>query len=136
VASDKAGTAPRRRLISTGSPFERQAGYSRAVVSGDFCFVSGTTGYDYATMQMPDAIEDQTRNALATIEQTLAEAGFAIEDVVRVQYTLTDADLVGRVFAVVGGTFGEIRPAATMVIAGLIKPEMKVEIEVTAHRPS
>ena len=136
MASDKAGAASRRRLISTGSPFEKMAGYSRAVVSGDFCFVSGTTGYDYATMKMPDSVEDQTRNALATIEQTLAEAGFDMSDVVRVQYTLTDADLVDRVFAVVGGTFGEIRPAATMVIAGLIKPEMKVEIEVTAHRPS
>ena len=127
---------PRRRLFSTGSPFEKQAGYSRAVVSGDFCFVSGTTGYDYATMQMPDAVEDQARNALATIERTLEEAGFAMEDVVRVQYTLTDADLVERVFAVLGETFGEIRPAATMVIAGLIKPEMTIEIEVTAHRPS
>ena len=127
---------PRRRLFSTGSPFEKQAGYSRAVVSGDFCFVSGTTGYDYATMQMPQAVEDQARNALATIERTLEEAGFAIEDVVRVQYTLTDADLVERVFAVLGETFGEIRPAATMVIAGLIKPEMTIEIEVTAHRPS
>ena len=127
---------PRRRLFSTGSPFEKQAGYSRAVVSGDFCFVSGTTGYDYATMQMPEAVEDQARNALATIERTLEEAGFAMEDVVRVQYTLTDADLVERVFAVLGETFGEIRPAATMVIAGLIKPEMTIEIEVTAHRPS
>jgi enamine deaminase RidA (YjgF/YER057c/UK114 family) len=139
VASDKVsgadGAAPRRRLISTGSPFEKQAGYSRAVVSGDFCFVSGTTGYDYRTMQMPDDVEDQTRNALATIEQTLAEAGFDMADVVRVQYTLTDVDLVERVFAVVGETFGEIRPAATMVIAGLIKPEMTIEVEVTAHRP-
>ena len=127
---------PRRRLISTGSPFEKQAGYSRAIVSGDFCFVSGTTGYDYATMQMPEAVEDQTRNALATIERTLKEAGFTMEDVVRVQYTLIDADLVERVFAILGETFGEIRPAATMVIAGLIKPEMTIEIEVTAHRPS
>ena len=133
---DPVSDPPRRRLISTGSPFEKQAGYSRAIVSGDFCFVSGTTGYDYATMQMPDAVEDQARNALATIERTLEEAGFAMEDVVRVQYTLTDADLVERVFAVLGETFGEIRPAATMVIAGLIKPEMTIEIEVTAHRPS
>jgi enamine deaminase RidA (YjgF/YER057c/UK114 family) len=133
---DPVSRPPRRRLISTGSPFEKQAGYSRAVVSGDFCFVSGTTGYDYATMQMPDAVEDQARNALATIERALEEAGFAMEDVVRVQYTLTDAALVERVFAVLGETFGEIRPAATMVIAGLIKPEMTIEIEVTAHRPS
>jgi enamine deaminase RidA (YjgF/YER057c/UK114 family) len=124
-----------RRLISTGSPFEKQAGYSRAVVSGDFCFVSGTTGYDYETMAMPLEVEDQARNALGTIERTLAEAGFGMEDVVRVQYTLADAGLVDRVFAVVGEAFGDIRPAATMVIAGLIKPEMIIEIEVTAHRP-
>lgn len=124
-----------RKLISTGSPFERHAGYSRAIVSGDFCFVSGTTGYDYSTMQMPEAVEDQVSNALATIARALTEAGFSMTDVVRAQYILIDADLVDRVFAVLGETFGEIRPAATMVIAGLIKPEMKVEIQVTAHRP-
>ncbi len=124
-----------RKLISTGSPFERQAGYSRAVVSGDFCFVSGTAGYDYQTMEMPEAIGDQVRNALATIERALAEAGFAMADVVRAQYTVTDENLVDHVFPVLGEAFGDIRPAATMVIAGLIKPEMKVEIEVTAHRP-
>lgn len=130
-----ASDSPPRRLISTGSPFEKAAGYSRAVVSGRFCFVSGTTGYDYRTMEMPPEVEEQTRNALATIAATLAEAGFAMEDVVRVQYTVTDAALVERVFAVLGEAFGEIRPAATMVIAGLIRPEMKIEIEVTAHRP-
>lgn len=124
-----------RKLISTGSPFERHAGYSRAIVSGDFCFVSGTTGYDYSTMQMPEAVEDQVSNALATIARALTEAGFAMTDVVQAQYIVIDADLVDRVFAVLGETFGEIRPAATMVIAGLIKPEMKVEIQVTAHRP-
>ena len=124
-----------RRLISTDSPFEEKAGYSRAVVSGAFCFVSGTTGYDYGTMRMPEAAEDQARNALATIERTLQEAGFAMSDVVRARYTVTDAALVDGIFAVLGETFGEIRPAATMVIAGLIRPEMKVEIEVTAHRP-
>ncbi len=124
-----------RRLISTGSPFERKAGYSRAVVSGSFCFVSGTTGYDYETMEMPEAVEDQARNALATVERTLREAGFAMTDIVRAQYTVTDAVLVDAVFPVLGEAFGEIRPAATMVIAGLIRPEMKVEIEVTAHRP-
>jgi enamine deaminase RidA (YjgF/YER057c/UK114 family) len=131
MASDRQA----RRLISTGSPFEKAAGYSRAVVSGAFCFVSGTTGYDYDTMEMPPEVEEQTRNALATIAATLSEAGFAMEDVVRVQYTVTDAALVDRVFAVLGEAFGEIRPAATMVIAGLIRPEMKIEIEVTAHRP-
>ncbi len=135
MASDRTDDRPRRRLISTGSPFEKAAGYSRAVVSGDFCFVSGTTGYDYRTMEMPPSVDDQARNALATIAAALDEAGFAMEDVVRVQYTVTDAALVERVFAVLGEAFGDIRPAATMVVAGLIRPEMKIEIEVTAHRP-
>jgi enamine deaminase RidA (YjgF/YER057c/UK114 family) len=115
MASDSTKGTPRRRLISTGSPLEQAAGYSRAVVSGDFCFVSGTTGYDYATMTMPPDVEDQARNALATIAAALAEAEFAMEDVVRVQYTVTDVALVERVFAVVGEAFGAIRPAATMV---------------------
>ncbi|HSM41058.1 MAG TPA: RidA family protein [Afifellaceae bacterium] len=135
MASDRTDDRPRRRLISTGSPFERQAGYSRAVVSGDFCFVSGTTGYDYRTMEMPPSVDDQARNALATIAAALDEAGFAMEDVVRVQYTVTDTHLVERAFAVLGEAFGDIRPAATMVVAGLVRPEMKIEIEVTAHRP-
>ena len=128
-------SADQRRLISGGSPFEDEAGYSRAIVSGDFCFVSGTTGYDYATMSMPDGVEAQTQNALATIERALTDAGFAMRDIVRVQYTVTDAADVGAVFAVVGRVFKDIRPAATMVVAGLIRPEMKIEIEVTAHRP-
>ena len=126
----------KRRLISTGSPFEKTAGYSRAVADGQWCFVSGTTGYDYATMIMPEGVEDQTRNALATIEKTLAEAGFAMADVVRVRYIVTDRAFVDDVFAVLGKTFGDIRPAATMVVAGLTQPEMKVEIDATAYRPA
>ena len=125
-----------RKLISSGSPFEKTAGYSRAVVVGEWCFVSGTTGYDYATMRMPESVEDQTRNALATIKKTLTEAGFALSDVVRVRYIVTDWAFVGQVFAVLGEVFGDIRPAATMVIAGLIEPEMKIEIEATAYRPA
>ena len=125
-----------RRLISTGSPFEKTAGYSRAVVVGEWCFVSGTTGYDYATMTMPERVEDQTSNALATIETTLAEAGFATGDVVRVRYTITERAFFDDVFAVLGAAFGDIAPAATMVIAGLIEPEMKIEIEATAYRPA
>ncbi len=128
-------SADKKRLIAGGSPFEAEAGYSRAIVSGDFCFVSGTTGYDYTTMSMPDSVEAQTQNALATIERALTDAGFAMTDIVRVQYTVTDAADVGAVFNVVGQVFQDIRPAATMVIAGLIRPEMKIEIEVTAHRP-
>ena len=124
-----------RRLISTGAPFEKTAGYSRAVVDGDFCFVAGTTGYDYATMTMPDAIEDQARNCFGTIARVLEEAGFALADVVRATYYITDhADAH---FAVCGEVLGEIRPAATLlVVVGLYKPEMKIEIEVTAKRRS
>lgn len=120
------------KRISTGSPFEATMGYSRAVVKGGWCFVSGVTGYDYATMAMPDGVADQARNCFATIGRVLIEAGFTMEDIVRVQYTLTDAALVDEVIPVLGTTLGNIRPAATMVIAGLIRPEMKVEIEVTA----
>jgi len=125
-----------RHLISTGSPFEKVAGYSRAVVDGDWCFVSGTTGYDYATMTMPESVEEQARNCLATIGTALADAGFGMADVVRARYYVTDRAYVDRVFAIVGEVFGEIRPAATMVVCALIKPEMKIEIEVTALRRS
>jgi len=123
-----------RRLISTGSPFERTAGYSRAVVQGDWCFVSGTTGYDYATMQIPEDVTDQARNCLNTIGKALAEAGFGFEDVVRAHYYVTDASFADVVFPILGEVFGEIRPAATMIVCGLIRSEMKIEIEVTALR--
>ncbi|MDO8933003.1 MAG: RidA family protein [Rhodocyclaceae bacterium] len=121
-----------RRLISTGSPFEKTAGYSRAVVDGEWCFVAGTTGYDYATMSMPDSIEDQTRNCLKTIAKALADGGFALQDVVRAHYYVTDRSFVHTVYPILGETFGDIRPAATMVICQLAEPEMKIEIEVTA----
>ena len=104
------------------------------MVQGDWCFVSGTTGYDYATMTMPDDVEEQARNCLATIEKALAEAGFTMEDVVRVHYHVTDPAFADPVFSVVGKVFAEIRPAATMTVCGLIRPEMKVEIEATALR--
>ncbi|OYX44639.1 MAG: hypothetical protein B7Z02_04865 [Rhodobacterales bacterium 32-67-9] len=122
------------KRISTGSPFEATMGYSRAIVKGGWCFVSGVTGYDYETMVIPAGIADQARNCFATIRGVLVEAGFAMEDVVRVQYTVTDVAQVDNLIPVLGASFGEIRPAATMVIAGLIKPEMKVEIEVTAFK--
>ncbi len=125
-----------RRLISTGSPFEKTAGYSRAVVQGDWCFVSGTTGYDYTDMSMPADIVTQTRNCLGTIGKALAEVGFSFEDVVRVHYYVTDASYADLVFPVLSEVFGNIRPAATMVVCGLIRPEMKIEIEVTALKTS
>lgn len=109
-------------------------GYSRAVVKGEWCFVSGVTGYDYATMTIPDDIAAQARNCFATIRAVLAEAGFAWADIVRVQYTVTDATLVDELVPVLGAELADVRPAATMVIAGLIRPEMRVEIEVTAFR--
>lgn len=121
-----------RKLVSTGSPFEKTAGYSRAVVHGDWCFVSGTTGYDYATMSIPESVEDQTRNCLRTIANALAEGGFDMADVVRAHYYVTDRAYVARVFPILGEAFGEIRPAATMIVCQLNEPEMKIEIEVTA----
>jgi len=124
-----------RRLISTGSPFETSAGYSRAVIDGDFAFVSGTTGYDYATMTMPADVAAQTRNCFRTIAAALAEAGFAMADIVRATYYITHAADADAVLAVCGEQFRDIRPAATLlVVAALLKPEMKVEIEVTAKR--
>ena len=122
-----------RRLISTGSPFEKAAGFSRAVIEGDFAFVAGTTGYDYATMTMPADITSQARNCFGTIEAALAEGGFAMTDIVRATYYITNPADADALFAVCGETLGTIRPAATLlVVAGLYKPEMKVEIEVTA----
>ena len=124
-----------RRLISTGSPFEKAAGFSRAVADGDFCFVAGTTGYDYATMIMPPDVTSQSRNCFKTIEAALKEAGFAVTDIVRATYYLTDVKDADAHFAVCGEFLGEIRPAATLlVVSALLKPEMKVEIEVTAKR--
>lgn len=123
-----------RRLISTGSPFEKTAGYSRAVVQGDWCFVAGTTGYDYATMTMPESVETQTRNCMETIAKALKQGGFELADVVRAHYYITDQNNVDKVFPILGEYFGEIRPAATMVVCQLNKPEMKIEIEVTALR--
>ena len=126
-------TSP-RQLISTGSPFEKTMGYSRAVVQGDWCFVSGVTGYDYATMEMPETVADQARNCFETIKTVLSEAGFSMSDIARVQYTVVDRDYVPDLRPVVGEYLGDIRPAATMVIANLIEKEMLVEIEVTGFR--
>ena len=124
-----------RRLISTGSPFEKTAGYSRAVIDGDFAFVAGTTGYDYTTMTMPADVTSQARNCFKTIEETLQGAGFAMADIVRATYYVTDAKDADTVLTVCGEVLGDIRPAATiLVVVALYKPEMKVEIEVTAKR--
>ena len=118
--------------ISSGSPFEEQFAYSRAVVQGDWCFVSGTTGFDYATMTMPESAAEQAANAFRTIQTTLQEAGFSLKDTVRVQYTIVAANIATEVQPVLREFLDDVRPAATMVVAGLIHPEMKIEIEVTA----
>jgi enamine deaminase RidA (YjgF/YER057c/UK114 family) len=124
-----------RRLISTGSPFEKTAGFSRAVIDGDFAFVAGTTGYDYTTMTMPADVTSQSRNCFKTIQAALQEDGFALADIVRATYYVIDVKDADALFVVCGEFLGEIRPAATLlVVAGLLKPEMKVEIEVTAKR--
>ena len=123
-----------RKLISTGSSFEVTMGYSRAVIQGDWAFVSGVTGYDYATMEMPAGIADQARNCFETIKSALEEGGFTLSDAVRVQYTVTDAKLVDALIPALGEYMGNVRPAATIVVAGLLKPEMLIEIEITAFK--
>jgi enamine deaminase RidA (YjgF/YER057c/UK114 family) len=122
-----------RKHITTGSPFERDIGYSRAVVCDDWVFVAGTTGYDYATMTMPASVEDQCRNALATISGALGEAGASLDDVVRVRYILPEGDDWPPCWPIVSHAFARARPAATMIRAGLQTPEMRIEIEVTAR---
>ncbi|MGE5089373.1 MAG: RidA family protein [Candidatus Levyibacteriota bacterium] len=125
-----------RRLISSGSTFEAQIGYSRAVVAGDWVFVSGTTGFDYATMSIPDGIVEQTEQCLKNIASALREAGASLADVVRVHYILPDGSAFEQCWPVLRRHFGEVRPAATMISAGLADPRMKIEIEVTALRRS
>jgi enamine deaminase RidA (YjgF/YER057c/UK114 family) len=123
-----------RRLISSGSSFERIAGYSRAVVEGDWVFVSGTTGMDYKTMTIEADVVAQARQTFKSIGAALAEAGAGFADVVRVRYYFTDAADWPKVAPVLGETFGEVRPAATALVCDLIDPRMKIEIEVTARR--
>jgi len=126
-----------RHLLSSGSPMERAYGYSRGVVQGPWIFMAGTTGYDYATMTMPDDVVQQTRNCWATIERHLAEAGASLKDLVRVTCYATDAGHAEAILRVCGEVLRDIRPAATfLVVKGLLLPEMKIEIEATALRAS
>ena len=130
-----------RKLISSGSPFEKTYGYSRAVICGDEVLIAGTAGYDYAKMAMPEDVAEQTRNIYATIAEVLKEAGGALADIVRLRTFVTDAAYCEAVLKVQGEVFGAIRPAATIVVVqALLKPEMKVEIEADARlqpvRPS
>ncbi len=125
-----------RRLISSGSRFEAEAGYSRAVVDGEWIFVAGTTGFDYAQMTIVAAPAEQVRQAFRNIETALAEAGASLADVVRVRYYVPVAADWPAIVPVLGEVFGAIRPAATALICGLVDPRMKIEIEVTARRGS
>ncbi len=123
-----------RRLISSGSEFEAQIGYSRAVVDGDWVFVSGTTGFDYATMTIAPGVVEQAERCVANIEAALAEAGCGLADVVRVRYMLPRAEDFEPCWPTLRRAFGEARPAATMIACGLSDPRMRIEIEVTARR--
>ena len=125
-----------RKRISSGSTFEKQIGYSRAVVAGDWVLVSGTTGFDYATMSIADDILQQTEQCQKNIEAALREAGSSLRDVVRVTYILPDGAEFERCWPVLRQYFGEVRPAATMISAGLADPRIKIEIEVTALKGS
>jgi enamine deaminase RidA (YjgF/YER057c/UK114 family) len=122
-----------RRLISSASTFEQEIGYSRAVVEGEWVFVSGTTGFDYATMTISDDLAQQTDQCLRNIQAALAEAGATLADVVRVTYVLPKADEFRACWPVLRRYFGEVRPAAMMISAGLADPRMRIEIEVTAR---
>jgi enamine deaminase RidA (YjgF/YER057c/UK114 family) len=123
-----------RRLISSGSTFEKSIGYSRAVVDGDWIFVSGTTGFDYATMTIQDDVIAQCEQTFRNIEAALKQADASLNDVVRVHYLMTNGADFERCWPAMGKALGEIRPAATMMVVGLADPRMKIEIEVTALR--
>ena len=123
-----------RTLISSGSPFEEEIAYSRAVVQGDWIFVSGTTGFDYSSMTISERVEEQAEQCLKNITQVLAEAGSGLRDVVRVHYIVPNGDDFSRCWPVLRRYFGTVRPAATMISARLMDPRMLIEIEVTALR--
>lgn len=125
-----------KRLISSGSTFEAVAGYSRAVVDGDYVHVSGTTGFDYAAMTIDADLMVQTRQCLKNIADALAQAGCSLDDVVRVNYYLTSAADFEHLASLFGDAFKIARPAATAIVCGLVDARMKIEIEVTARRPA
>lgn len=123
-----------RKLISSGSTFERDIGYSRAVVEGRWVFVSGTTGFDYSTMVIADDVVAQADQCFRNIQLALADARCRLADVVRVRYILPERDDFPKCWPVLQRYLGDVRPAATMIVAGLSDPRMKIEIEVTARR--
>ncbi len=123
-----------RQLISSGSTFETEIGYSRAVVEGNWIFISGTTGFDYSTMQISDKVEEQAEQCLKNIIEALRNANAELKDVVRVMYILPVAEDFQKCWPILKKYFGEIKPAATMIAAGLADKRMKIEIEVTAMK--
>jgi len=123
-----------RRLISSGSPFERTAGYSRAVVDGEWVFVAGTTGFDYAAMSISSDLAEQVHQAFRNVAAALKQAGASLTDVVRANYIVPRAKDWAEVAPLLGQYFGEIRPASTAIVAGLVDSRMRIEIEVTARR--
>jgi enamine deaminase RidA (YjgF/YER057c/UK114 family) len=125
-----------RRLISSGSTFERDIGYSRAVVDGEWIFISGTTGFDYSKMTISDDLVEQAEQCLKNIDAALNEAGSSMRDIVRVTYVLPDAADFPKCWPTLAKYFGEIRPAAMMISAGLSDPRMRIEIQATARRGS
>ncbi|MEV8096595.1 RidA family protein [Kitasatospora sp. NPDC085879] len=125
-----------RRTILSGSLFEEQIGYARAVVDGDRVHVSGTTGFDYTAMTIAEDVVAQAEQCLRNITAVLAEAGCTLADVVRVRYLLPDREDFEPCWPVLRRAFGEVRPAATMMVCGLADPRMRIEIEVDARRPA
>ena len=123
-----------RRLISSGSSFEREIGYSRALVEGDWVFVSGTTGFDYRSMTIADDLLAQTEQCMQNIKSALEQAAASLRDVVRVTYILPKAEDFPQCWPILRKYFGDVRPAATMLSAGLADPRIRIEIEVTARR--
>lgn len=133
--TDKSKKAePKRTLISMGSDGEKQFSFSRALVQGDWCFVAGTVGYDYSKGELPESAAQQAQNTFANIMAALKTAGFELGHTVRVQYTVSDRKYIDEVTPVIAQHFGNILPAATCVIAELVDPNMKIEIEVTAFK--
>jgi enamine deaminase RidA (YjgF/YER057c/UK114 family) len=124
-----------RRLISSGSSFEATAGYSRAVIDGDYVHVSGTTGFDYAAMTIDDDVTAQTHQCFRNVSSALVEAGCTLDDVIRVRYYLTDVTSFGQLAPIFGKYFSQAQPAATAIVCGLVDARMKIEIEVTARIP-
>ena len=124
-----------RKLISSGSQFEQKIGYSRAVVDGRWVFASGTTGFDYATMTISDSVVEQAEQCFGNIAAALGQAGSSLADVVRVHYILTRREDFEPIWPVLQKYLGEVRPACTVIVAGLVDPRMLIEVEVTAVKP-